>query len=361
MTVTTDTNRSDGLHLVLATDGSAGAALALDMLLDLPLGPRDRVTVVTHPTFFLAARPNGDGIVSRLAARQRDRARAIVKATLARLIERGIRVDGVVQDGEDAVDAIVRAATSRKADLVVVGSRGHGAVASLLIGSTARTLAILCPVPILIVRGPGKAPQRVLLAYDGSPAARAALALLRRLPLPREATVVALNVIPPRTWPELGADDDDALDLRVRIEREDLTSAESVVGEAALPFGDGAVRPIIDARAGRRNDPPAITTFASGPRRHRVARRGRTAPAVLGEHSGADHCQRRLHRPRCSRADPPREGDAECPRGSAGHLADGPQCRTDADNLRNGTRAPPVAMRRSGHGDRVPSQIGPAG
>jgi nucleotide-binding universal stress UspA family protein len=247
MTVTTDTNRSDGLHLVLATDGSAGAALALDMLLDLPLGPRDRVTVVTHPTFFLAARPNGDGIVSRLAARQRDRARAIVKATLARLIERGIRVDGVVQDGEDAVDAIVRAATSRKADLVVVGSRGHGAVASLLIGSTARTLAILCPVPILIVRGPGKAPQRVLLAYDGSPAARAALALLRRLPLPHEATVVALNVIPPRTWPELGADDDDALDLRVRIEREDLTSAESVVGEAALPFGDGAVRPIIDA------------------------------------------------------------------------------------------------------------------
>jgi len=243
----TDAGRSDGLHLMLATDGSAGAALALDMLLELPLGPADRVTVVMHPTFFLTARPNGDGIVSRLAARQRDRARAIVKATLARLIERGIRADGVVQDGEDAVDAIVRAATGRKADLVVVGSRGHGAVASLVIGSTARTLAVLCPVPILIVRGIGKAPQRVLLAYDGSPAARAALALLRRLPLPREATVVALNVIPPRAWPELGPGDDDLLDLRVKVEREDLTSAENVVGEAALPFGDGAVRPIVDA------------------------------------------------------------------------------------------------------------------
>lgn len=243
----TDAGRSDGLHLMLATDGSAGAALALDMLLDLPLGPADHVTVVMHPTFFLAARPNGDGIVSRLATRQRDRARAIVKATLARLIERGIRADGVVQDGEDAVDAIVRAATGRKADLVVVGSRGHGAVASLVIGSTARTLAILCPVPILIVRGVGKAPQRVLLAYDGSPAARAALALLRRLPLPREATVVALNVVPPRAWPELGpGEDDDLLDLRVRVEREDLTNAGSVVGEVALPFGDGAISPIID-------------------------------------------------------------------------------------------------------------------
>ena len=248
MTMTTDTSRSDGVHLMLATDGSAGAALALDTLLDLPLGPADRVTVVMHPTFFLAARPNGDGIVSRLAARQRERARAIVKATLARLIERGIRADGVVQDGEDAVDAIVRAATDRKADLVVVGSRGHGAVASLVIGSTARTLAILCPVPILIVRATGKALLRVLLAYDGSPAARAALALLRRLPLPREATVVALNVIPPRAWPEIGPgdDDNDVLDLRVRVEREDLTSAENVLREAALPFGGSAVMPVVD-------------------------------------------------------------------------------------------------------------------
>jgi len=247
MTMTTDASTGDGLHLILATDGSAGAALAIDMLLDLPLRPADRVTVVMHPTFFLAARPNGDGIVSRLATRQRDQARAIVKATVARLIERGIRADGVVQDGEDAVDAIVRAATNRKADLVVVGSRGHGAVASLVIGSTARTLAILCPVPILVVRSIGKAPQRVLLAYDGSPAARAALALIRRLPLPREATVVALNVIPPRAWPDLGpGEDDDLLDLRVRVEREDLTSAESVVGEAALPFGNGMVRPIVD-------------------------------------------------------------------------------------------------------------------
>src|SRR4029450_193924 len=98
MTMTTDTSRGDGLHLMLATDGSAGAALALDMLLDLPLRPADRVTVVMHPAFFLAARPTRDGIVSRLAARQRDQARAIVDTTLARLSARGIRAEGVVQD-----------------------------------------------------------------------------------------------------------------------------------------------------------------------------------------------------------------------------------------------------------------------
>lgn len=247
----------DGLHILFATDGSAGAALALDMLCDLPLRQADRVTVVMHPAFFLAARPSGDDIVSRLAARQLDRARATVDAALARLVARGIRADGLVQDGEDAVDAIVRAAKARAVDLVVVGSRGHGAVASLVIGSTARTLAILCPVPVFVVRERSTAPRRVLLAYDGSPAARAALALARRLPLPADATILALNVIPPRDWPQpRPGGDDEILDLRVRVEREDLMSAERVVTEAVSQQRDGRMAAAVD------NGPVAETILA---------------------------------------------------------------------------------------------------
>jgi nucleotide-binding universal stress UspA family protein len=235
------------VHILIATDGSPGAGVALDMLCDLPVRPADRVTVVMHPTFFMAARPDGEGIVARLAARQHERARATVEAAVARLHARSISAVGLVQDGEDAVDAIVRAAKARHADLVLVGSRGHGAVASLVIGSTARTLAILCPVPVLVVRDVATAPRRVLLAYDGSPAARAALALVRRLPLPRDATIVALNVIPPRTWRELGSgDDDEILALRVRVEREDLMRAEGLIAEAASSERDGRITTSVD-------------------------------------------------------------------------------------------------------------------
>jgi nucleotide-binding universal stress UspA family protein len=255
--MTAEAGMDGGLHILFATDGSAGAALALDMLCDLPLRKADRVTVVMHPTFFLAARPNGEGLMSRLAARQRDRARAIVDVALARLIARGIRADALVQDGEDAVDAIVRAAKARAADLVVVGSRGHGAVASLVIGSTARTLAILCPVPVLVVRDRPTAPRRVLLAYDGSPAAHAALALARRLPLPDDATILAVDVIPPRVWPELGpGSDDEILDLRVRVEREDLMNAERVIAEAVSPQPGGRITAAVD------NGPVAETILA---------------------------------------------------------------------------------------------------
>jgi nucleotide-binding universal stress UspA family protein len=263
--MTTEAGRDDGLHFLFATDGSAGADAALEMLCDLPPRPADRVTVVMHPSFFLAARPNGDGVVSRLAARQRDRARAVVEAARARLVARGIRGDGLVQDGEDAVDAIVRAAQARGADLVVVGSRGHGAVGSLVIGSTARTLAILCPVPVLVVRGHARGLRRVLLAYDGSPAARAALDLVRRLPLASDAAIVALNVVPPRVWQDLGpGGDDEMLDLRVRTEREDLVRAERVIADAAM-LGDRRI----------------VTAVDSGPVAETILERSRRLPADL--------------------------------------------------------------------------------
>lgn len=263
--MTTETTGGAGLRILLAIDGSVGAAAALEMLCDLPVRPADRVTVVMHPTFFLAARPGGEGIASRLAAGQHARAREIVDAAVARLGGRGLRADGVVQDGEDAVDAIVRAARARNADLVVVGSRGHGAVASLVIGSTARTLAILCPVPVLVVREHSTAPRRVILAYDGSTAARAALALTRRLPLPADATILALHVVPPRVWPEPGPRDaDELLDLRVRVEREDLMRAEQVLAETTAQK-DGRISVAVD----------------TGPVAETILRRSRSLPADL--------------------------------------------------------------------------------
>src|SRR6266508_975739 len=145
---TTDMRAGDGIHILFATDGSPSAGVALDMLSDLPLRPADQVTVVMHPKFFLAARPDHEGIMSGLAARQREHARATVDAAMTRLRAKGIRADGLIPDGEDAVDAIIRAGTARNADLVIVGSRGHAAVSSIVLGSTARALAILCPVPV---------------------------------------------------------------------------------------------------------------------------------------------------------------------------------------------------------------------
>jgi nucleotide-binding universal stress UspA family protein len=62
------------------------------------------------------------------------------------------------------------------ADVVVVGSRGHGSIASLLLGSVSAELVDVAPCPVLVARRPHV--QRVLLGTDGSPSAARAERLL---------------------------------------------------------------------------------------------------------------------------------------------------------------------------------------
>ena len=47
---------------------------------------------------------------------------------------------------------IITTAQDRRADLIVVGSRGHGRFAGLLLGSVAQKLISLVPCPVVVVR-----------------------------------------------------------------------------------------------------------------------------------------------------------------------------------------------------------------
>jgi len=51
-----------------------------------------------------------------------------------------------------AADAIIDVATTRKSDVIVMGSRGLGRLAGLLLGSTSQKVVSHAPCPVLIVR-----------------------------------------------------------------------------------------------------------------------------------------------------------------------------------------------------------------
>lgn len=63
-------------------------------------------------------------------------------------------VNQVVTDGHPFVE-IIRHARQIKADLIVMGTHGRGAIAHMLIGSVAEKVVRKAPCPVLTVRHPG--------------------------------------------------------------------------------------------------------------------------------------------------------------------------------------------------------------
>lgn len=77
----------------------------------------------------------------------------------------------------DGFPAPVLLAESRDADLIVIGSRGTGRFSGLLVSSTGLALAARAQCPVVVVRPTDDTVvgSRVVIGYDGSPAAVAAI------------------------------------------------------------------------------------------------------------------------------------------------------------------------------------------
>jgi nucleotide-binding universal stress UspA family protein len=84
---------------------------------------------------------------------------------------------------------ILAAAGEYGADVIVSGTREYGRVGRALLGSTSSALLQHSPGPVLIVPETDVATGPLMLAYDGSDAARAAVAAAARLFPGREAVI----------------------------------------------------------------------------------------------------------------------------------------------------------------------------
>jgi nucleotide-binding universal stress UspA family protein len=66
------------------------------------------------------------------------------------LRDAGVRYEAVMEDGR-AASVITRVAEAEDADIIVVGRRGRGGIAELLLGSTTHELVLRSPIPVLVV------------------------------------------------------------------------------------------------------------------------------------------------------------------------------------------------------------------
>lgn len=149
--------------IIWATDGSAAADHALPLVRDLAAAPA-RLLVV-HADELLAGRAGGMPV-----AVNEDELQVKIEGQVAELREAGIEVDLRVSKGMQARAAHVIAdlAAAERADLIVVGTRGHGPVAGLLLGSVTQRLLHLAPCPVLAVPPAVGGSDRAVAAAGGA-------------------------------------------------------------------------------------------------------------------------------------------------------------------------------------------------
>ncbi|MEA2142196.1 MAG: hypothetical protein QOI64_626 [Solirubrobacteraceae bacterium] len=141
--------------LLVAIDGSDHAARALDEAVDLARCANASLTVMTSvpdlSPWVLGGVSGYSGAID-VGALERDAEHehvAMLDAAID-MLPADVRVTRVVGHGRPA-DAIIEQVRRAGHDLVVMGSRGHGEVRSLLLGSVSHGVLQTSPVAVLVV------------------------------------------------------------------------------------------------------------------------------------------------------------------------------------------------------------------
>jgi nucleotide-binding universal stress UspA family protein len=137
----TDFSRASGAAFLkavaLAKESRAQLLLVHVMLPPTPFIGDGYVSPKTYEDLEAAARRSAQRELAKVAARAQ-KAKARVKAVL---------LEGV------PYDRIARAARSKRADLIVMGTHGRSGLSKFFLGSVAERVIALAPCPVLTVRG----------------------------------------------------------------------------------------------------------------------------------------------------------------------------------------------------------------
>ena len=139
--------------ILIATDGSESAHEALEFGLELAI-EQGATPFLVHVAPAVEVLPFGSfGVAAPTVPHELDEQdRASLKEAAETAAQRGIDAKTELLLGNPA-DEIVAFGDTIDADLIVVGSRGHGALASALLGSVSRSVLHESRRPVLVVRG----------------------------------------------------------------------------------------------------------------------------------------------------------------------------------------------------------------
>jgi universal stress protein A len=143
--------------ILYATDYSKASARALDEAIALTKqnGAELLVLHVIEPmTSYVAGEDiGGADLYMKLEETTKQEAENSMKKLMDKLRKLKVKAKSLLLRGGTAQDQIVRAAKSRRASLIVIGTHGRTGLTKLLMGSVANQIVSTAHCPVLTVRG----------------------------------------------------------------------------------------------------------------------------------------------------------------------------------------------------------------
>jgi len=238
--------------VVVGVDGSASAYRAVEWAVGEAHRRGVGLRLVRAFSWTTADHPTG------WVARYRDEMLDVSRRQVARAVR--IAADtrpDVEAESQVAIGAPIEVLSSeaRRAQLLVLGDRGLGEVAGLVLGSVAVSLAARGACPVVVVRGErAGADGPVVVGVDGSPVSEAALAFAFDAAAARGVDLVAVHA-----WSPTAIDEELASLVEWDASVESAVLAERLAGwgqkypQVAVRrtvVRDGAVRALVTASAG---------------------------------------------------------------------------------------------------------------
>ncbi len=144
-------------HILLPVDGSATALKAADAAIELAATMDARITVlhVVH-VYPYAGLGEGyaEGLAQYLAAANAAANHAVAQAR-NRIDAAGLTFESRVVESNAVWRGVLDGAASSGADVIVMGTHGHGKIDRLLLGSVTQRVLAHSPVPVMVVHGEG--------------------------------------------------------------------------------------------------------------------------------------------------------------------------------------------------------------
>lgn len=188
--------------IVVGIDGSAAADAALAWAVE-EARVRGVALRLVH-ALDLSRYTTGDGFTTVVEA-QRRLAEEILGGAVADLEDVDVVVESSLETGRPAAALLQHA---KSAQMLVVGSRGHGDLSSMLLGSTSLQVAMHAPCPVTVLRADGghrawRSADHVLVGVDGTEVSEPAIELAIEEADLRGLGLVALHAW---QWPNMSLD-----------------------------------------------------------------------------------------------------------------------------------------------------------